>query len=179
VLNTVEQILQTYKAKLDMISTHYLVLKMNIVETFQAQCQKMTPSSPKRNRSSNIGFGDLSNFKVTLENYKTISPLKSDTVGNTEDVNPHADYPDFEFTAEYIQKFLSELKTKVEDRILNLDKVEQLIPKIGKKFQLLHHIFEMLRSLGKSFTTEYSSKFRDIWNNTLVEIGMEAKPQAG
>jgi uncharacterized protein YllA (UPF0747 family) len=87
-------------------------------------------------------------------------------------------FKDYEFTAEYIQTFLERLKNKVEDRIFNFEKIDELLPKLGNNVAKFNHLFEIMKEFGKDLTTEFSTKFRKIWNGTLVEIGMDVKSES-
>lgn len=109
---------------------------MSIIETMQAQSAQMKPTSPRRGRATK-GLGDLSSFNIALENYKMTGSSPKKKTLEIEDSDPHVKYPDHEFTGEYIEEFMSKLKGKIEDRIMNLEKVEDLLPKISKTVNFL------------------------------------------
>lgn len=148
---------------------------MRILETLQIQNSKPDPETPKRERAGK-GLGDLTDFGLTLENYQsTDQPLKKNRANSIKIEEYHVKYEGFSTTAEYIQEFLENLKEKVDNRIFNIEKMNDLLPKLGKKYDQFNQVFSVLKNLGKELTTEFSTKFRKIWDGTLVEIGLDVK----
>jgi hypothetical protein len=69
-IDFVEHMITRYKEQSEIVQSHYIMLKMSIIETMQAQNSQMSPVTPKRERSEK-GLGDLSSFGFALNNYKT------------------------------------------------------------------------------------------------------------
>lgn len=134
ILNFIQHLTTQYQQEIDSILSNYIQLKMRILETLQIQNSKPDPETPKRERAGK-GLGDLTDFGLTLENYQsTDQPLKKNRANSIKIEEYHVKYEGFSTTAEYIQEFLENLKEKVDNRIFNIEKMNDLLPKLGKKY---------------------------------------------